>query len=213
MDGRSSHDRGFLIARTRTDRGPRTTSLSQSSHASFSRRSMRTTISVGMSSMTLVVSWPMHMRSLPRIAKLLASLRADPALASIVDAFEVGKGQPGRKFGSNGLKVNGKHFALFTQGTLVVKLPKDRVAELVASVERGALASWTRRPIDGLKPDLHYCVNEYPDRFPFARYIALSAFAISVSAVFPSFGQIAIPMLTLTMRSTTSPCTMTSDGA
>jgi|CZKU01.1.fsa_nt_gi hypothetical protein len=69
----------------------------------------------------------------PRVAKLLASLRADPKLTPVIDAFEKAKGQPGRKFGSNGLKVNGKLFALFTQGTLVVKLPKDRVAELVAS--------------------------------------------------------------------------------
>ena len=68
----------------------------------------------------------------PRVDKLLRALRSDPELASIVDAFEQAK--PGaRKFGSNGLKVNGKLFALFTQGTLVVKLPKDRVAALVAS--------------------------------------------------------------------------------
>ena len=62
----------------------------------------------------------------PRVDKLLRALRSDPKLAPIVDAFE--KSKPGgRKFGSNGLKVDGKLFALFTQGTLVVKLPKDRV--------------------------------------------------------------------------------------
>src|SRR5262249_62031673 len=38
-----------------------------------------------------------------------------------------------RAFGSNALKVNGKLFALFTQDTLVVKLPRDRVADLIAS--------------------------------------------------------------------------------
>jgi TfoX/Sxy family transcriptional regulator of competence genes len=66
----------------------------------------------------------------PRVDKLLRSLRTDPKLARIVDALE--KTKPGaRKFGSNGLKVNGRLFALFTQGTLVVKLPKERVAELV----------------------------------------------------------------------------------
>jgi|SRR5450432_3243331 len=69
----------------------------------------------------------------PRVAKLLVSFRADPTLAPIVDAFEEAKGQARRKFGSNGLKANGKLFALFTQGTLIVKLRKDRVAELVAS--------------------------------------------------------------------------------
>jgi len=68
----------------------------------------------------------------PRVDKLLRALRSDPDLAAVVDAFE--RTKPGaKKFGSNGLKVNGKLFALFTQGTLVVKLPKDRVAALVAS--------------------------------------------------------------------------------
>ncbi len=68
----------------------------------------------------------------PRVDRLLRTLRSDRKLAPIVDAFE--KSRPGgRTFGSNGLKVDGKLFALFTQGTLVVKLPKDRVLALVAS--------------------------------------------------------------------------------
>jgi hypothetical protein len=67
----------------------------------------------------------------PRVTKLLKAFKADPHLAPVVDAFEASKGA--RKFGSNGLKVNGKLFALFTQGTLVVKLPKVRVAALVAA--------------------------------------------------------------------------------
>jgi TfoX/Sxy family transcriptional regulator of competence genes len=68
----------------------------------------------------------------PRVDKLLRALRSDPKLAPIVDAFE--KSKPGgRKFGSNGLRVDGKLFALFTQGTLVVKLPKERVIALAAS--------------------------------------------------------------------------------
>jgi hypothetical protein len=66
------------------------------------------------------------------MAALLAALRADPKLAPVVDAFESSReGGAGRKFGSNGLKVGGKLFALFTQDTLVVKLPKARVAALV----------------------------------------------------------------------------------
>jgi TfoX/Sxy family transcriptional regulator of competence genes len=68
----------------------------------------------------------------PRVDRLLRTLRSDPKLAHVVVALE--KTKPGaRKFGSNGLKVDGKLFALFTQGTLIVKLPKDRVAALVAS--------------------------------------------------------------------------------
>ena len=61
-------------------------------------------------------------------------MRSDPKLVPVVRAYEEGASTTrGMKFGSNGLKVNGKLFALFTQGTLVVKLPKDRVAELVES--------------------------------------------------------------------------------
>jgi TfoX/Sxy family transcriptional regulator of competence genes len=69
----------------------------------------------------------------PRIAKLVEVFRADPKLRAVAETFDASSAsrQP-RKFGSNGLKVNGKLFALFTQGTLVVKLPKDRVAALVA---------------------------------------------------------------------------------
>jgi hypothetical protein len=68
-----------------------------------------------------------------RTAKLLAALGADPKLAPVVREFEKTQAAgTGRKFGSNALKANGKLFALFTQGTLVVKLPNDRVDALVA---------------------------------------------------------------------------------
>ena len=68
-----------------------------------------------------------------RVAALLKALRADPELAPAVDAYGKQVGESGRKFGKNGLKTEGgKLFALFTQGTLVVKLPSERVATLVA---------------------------------------------------------------------------------
>ena len=69
----------------------------------------------------------------PRIAKVVEVFRADPKLRAVAETFVASSAsrQP-RKFGSNGLKVDGKLFALFTQGTLVVKLPKERVAALVA---------------------------------------------------------------------------------
>jgi len=61
-----------------------------------------------------------------RIATLLRALRADPKLAPVVNAYEKQGGEAGRKFGKNGLKTrNGKLFALFTQSTLVVKLPRS----------------------------------------------------------------------------------------
>jgi hypothetical protein len=69
----------------------------------------------------------------PRVERLLRALRADARLAPIASAYEKETATPGRKFGKNGLKTKaGKLFALFTQDTLVVKLPKDRVAALVA---------------------------------------------------------------------------------
>jgi hypothetical protein len=68
----------------------------------------------------------------PRIGKLLDQLRAAPKLAPSVAAYEKDAAKAGRSFGKNGLKTKaGKLFALFTQGTLVVKLPKERVAALV----------------------------------------------------------------------------------
>jgi TfoX/Sxy family transcriptional regulator of competence genes len=65
----------------------------------------------------------------------MKAFAARPKLAPVVAAFEASKkaATGRRRFGSNGLKVNGKLFALFTHGTLVVKLPKERVAALVAS--------------------------------------------------------------------------------
>jgi hypothetical protein len=69
----------------------------------------------------------------PRVRNLLDKLRADPELAPVVAAYEGNLGEPGRKFGKNGLKAkSGKLFVLFTQGTLVVKLPHERVAALDA---------------------------------------------------------------------------------
>lgn len=53
--------------------------------------------------------------------QLTARFLADPSVSE------------GRMFGSSGLKVEKKVFAMLVKGELVVKLPKDRVNELVAS--------------------------------------------------------------------------------
>jgi hypothetical protein len=69
-----------------------------------------------------------------KTAAVLKALRGDPKLVPVVDAYEKQAAERGRRFGKNGLKtISGKLFALFTQGTLVVKLPNEMVADLVAS--------------------------------------------------------------------------------
>jgi len=63
---------------------------------------------------------------------------ASPAFERVVAAMRGGDGieapSPSKRaFGSNGLKVNGRIFAMLVRGAFVVKLPKDRVDALVAA--------------------------------------------------------------------------------
>ena len=62
------------------------------------------------------------------------TLEIDPSFAPIVAAFAHDpQVRCGRMFSSNSvLNVNGKIFAMLMKGNLVVKLPKDRVAEMVS---------------------------------------------------------------------------------
>jgi hypothetical protein len=60
--------------------------------------------------------------------------RCDPRFAPVVDAFanERHVTYGGKGFGSSGLKVHGKLFAMISsKGKFVAKLPRDRVDELV----------------------------------------------------------------------------------
>ena len=65
-------------------------------------------------------------------AAVVAAFADDPHVeAPVPDAATAAEGKG--KFGSRGLKVNGKVFAMPSKGRLVVKLPRERVAALVAS--------------------------------------------------------------------------------
>jgi TfoX/Sxy family transcriptional regulator of competence genes len=69
-----------------------------------------------------------------RARKTPAAAAVDPRLEAIAKAFERTPGVTfGKLFASMGLKVGGKIFAMVVRGRLVVKLPKSRVDELVAS--------------------------------------------------------------------------------
>jgi len=58
----------------------------------------------------------------------------DPRFAEVVEAFRGDrKVTSGTMMASLGLKVNGKIFAMLVRGELVVKLPRERVTELVTS--------------------------------------------------------------------------------
>ena len=58
----------------------------------------------------------------------------DPAFAPVVQAFARRRDVTlGKLFSAVGLRVNTKIFAMYPRGRFVVKLPKDRVDELVAA--------------------------------------------------------------------------------
>jgi len=63
-----------------------------------------------------------------RFGALVAAFAGNPQVTPPENGFT-----RGRKFGSNGLRVNDKIFAMLRQDRLVVKLPKNRVEALIAA--------------------------------------------------------------------------------
>lgn len=77
-----------------------------------------------------------------KISKKTPSRRVSPAASRdidarftpIIEAFQNNaEVSLARMFGSSGLKVSGKVFAMMVKGDLVVKLPKERVEALVSA--------------------------------------------------------------------------------
>ena len=65
-----------------------------------------------------------------RFASIVEALLSNPHVTPPSDGAE-----SKNRFGSSGLKIHNKIFAMFVRGRLVVKLPKPRVDALVAAGE------------------------------------------------------------------------------
>lgn len=74
------------------------------------------------------------MKKKVKATKKVQEPEIDPRFAPVVRAFAGVPGvKAGKLFSSYGLKVNSKIFAMFGRGRLVVKLPKERVDEMVGA--------------------------------------------------------------------------------
>jgi len=70
----------------------------------------------------------------PRFKRVLAAFAADRKLAPVAEEYAASRMAGGRKnFGARALKVEGKIFAMMSQGRFVVKLPAAKVDTMVAA--------------------------------------------------------------------------------
>jgi hypothetical protein len=76
-----------------------------------------------------------------RFRRLADTVRAEPGVTLPDEAAGA------RRFGSDALKVDGRIFAMISDGGLVVKLPSTRVAELIASGEGAPFDAGKGRPM------------------------------------------------------------------
>ena len=76
---------------------------------------------------------PKRAKSLRAASPKSSASEIPPVLAPVADAFADVRGVSRRRMFSseNAFSVNGKIFAMLTRGTFVVKLPKERVDDLV----------------------------------------------------------------------------------
>jgi TfoX/Sxy family transcriptional regulator of competence genes len=83
----------------------------------------------------------------------MTGVDAGRRFAALVDALDGAPGvtPPGRSgrrgFGADALKVDGSIFAMVVEGQLVLKLPENRVVDLVASGAGGPFANGRGRPM------------------------------------------------------------------
>ena len=86
-----------------------------------------------------------------KIAMVLEAFASDPRLTGIVADYQARQQEPGKRFGSNGLKVNGKLFALFA----AIGLSRGdalRADEIVPAIQGPRLLVVVRidRPIEAI---------------------------------------------------------------
>ena len=67
----------------------------------------------------------------------------------LVERTQGGDVTPGKMFGSQGLRTGKKFFAIWWQDQLVVKLPADRLQQLVESGQAEGFEPMEGRPMNG----------------------------------------------------------------